>query len=333
MKHTFLFCSILVLISGFTGFWIWNQDESMTIQTEDATIRQSGYTFTNPLLECENNTSLAKQKYIPFEQDSIERIEREVEKTHSGTEISVYFRNLNNGPWFGINENTRFLPASLMKTTLLISYLKWWEDDPTLFEKKLKVGSEVWLNQLIPPEKKLEIGKEYTIYELLEYLIAYSDNTASRVLFEYIPSERQNKTFIDLGVPLPEINNPGYTLTVKEYASFFRVLYNASYLSRKSSEEGLAILAKSAFKDGLVAPLPSGIQVAHKFWEREILTQDGTTINQLHDCGIIYDKDYPYLLCVMTRAKDTSIWDLSLIIRDVSKIIFEEIDKRYTKEK
>jgi beta-lactamase class A len=252
------------VVASVCGFLIGNTHENTDTQDSDISIRQSGYTFTNPLLECENNGSFAKQKYIPFEQNTIKRLTEEVQKSNSGVEMAIYFRNLNNGPWFGINENARFLPASLMKVTLLISYLKWWEDDPTLFDKKLKVSSEVGLNQLIPPDKKLEIGKEYTIHELLEYLIMYSDNTASRVLFEYIPFERQNKTFIDLGVPLPSMD-PNYSLSVKEYASFFRVLYNASYLSRKSSEEGLHILSQSAFHDGIVAPLPSNLTVAHKF--------------------------------------------------------------------
>lgn len=126
-----------------SGFLIGNTYENTDIQDSELPIRQSGHTFTNPLLECENNSSFAKQKYIPFEKDALERIEKEVKKSHSGTEISVYFRNLNNGPWFGINEDARFLPASLMKVTLLISYLKWWEDDSTLMEKRLIIGSEV----------------------------------------------------------------------------------------------------------------------------------------------------------------------------------------------
>ena len=331
MKHhsfSFLYLILVAIIAGGVWFFWAIYTQEQPFPNGDESIRQSWYTFINPLLECENNDSFAKQKYIPFEKDTIKRIKDEVEKTHPGTEIAVYFRNLNNGPWFGINENAQFLPASLMKVTLLISYLKWWEDDSSLLEKKLRVTSEVWLNQLIPPDKKLETGKEYTIWELLEYMIIYSDNTASKTLFEHIPSERQSRTFIDLWVPVPDID-PNYTLSVKEYASFFRVLYNASYLSKKSSETGLAILSKSAFRDGIVSWIGWDLTVAHKFWEREIAGGDGHVVNQLHDCGIVYDKSYPYLLCVMTRAKDKSIHDLSAIVWEISSIIFSEVNKRY----
>jgi hypothetical protein len=40
---------------------------------------------------------------------------------------------------------------------------------------------------------------------------------------------------------------------VIDYASFFRVLFNASYLNRKDSEKALALLTKVAFRDGLIA--------------------------------------------------------------------------------
>lgn len=322
------FLTVFIVISSISLWFLIGENlPSKEIHEEESSIRQSGYTFINPLLECENNTSFAKQKYIPFEKTIINRISDEIEKTYSGTTIAIYFRNLNNGPWFWIHENEEFIPASLMKVTLMISYLKWSEEEPALMEKRTKVTSIVWLNQLIPPEKKLEIGKEYTVRELLYYLIAYSDNTASTILFNNISSERQDKTFSELSIPIPD-QDPNYSLTVKEYASFFRILYNASYLSKKSSEEGLSLLSQSGFKDGIVSSLPKDIVVAHKFGEREKKNEDGKIINQLHDCGIVYYPEYPYLLCVMTRW-ESSLTDLSTIIWKTSSIIFEEIGKTY----
>ena len=56
----------------------------------------------------------------------------EIEEKNPDIHLSVYFRNLNNGPWFGIRENEGFAPASLMKISILISYLKMSETDPNL---------------------------------------------------------------------------------------------------------------------------------------------------------------------------------------------------------
>jgi beta-lactamase class A len=199
-------------------------------------MRQSGYTFINPLLECENNDSFAKQKYIPFERITIERINNEVTLINSGVTLAVYFRNLNNGPWFGINEEEKFPPASLMKMTILMAYLKWSESEKDLLQKTITVETLSNLIQKIIPQKKIESGKNYTIKELLYYLIAYSDNTAGNMLLANIPPPIQEKVFTDLGIPMPG-RDLSYSLSVKEYASFFRILYNASYLSKESSEE------------------------------------------------------------------------------------------------
>lgn len=105
--------------------------------------------------------------------------------------------------------------------------------------------------------------------------------------------------FNDLGIPLPR--DIDYALSVKEYASFFRILYNASYLTRENSEMALKLLSESKFRGGLAGKIPSDIVIAHKFGEREMIDENGSSINQLHDCGIVYYTPYPYLICIMTR--------------------------------
>ncbi len=319
---------IIILLSAALGFWIGKlyPQVSPAYPKEDTPIRQSGYIYTNPLLECENNGSFAKQKYIPFERKLVEKIEDNITQNHSGVLLSVYFRNLNNGPWFGIRENNGYIPASLMKLTLLISYMKWWEEDPSLMGKKLIVKVNDEMNQVILPEKQLQEWVEYTISELLYYLIVYSDNNASKTLFENIPMERQNKTFIDLWVPVPQ--DKDYTVSVKEYASFFRILYNASYLSPNSSEAALSILASSKYTQWIRWWIDKNIVIAHKFGEREMIWENGIVFNQLHDCGIVYHPRYPYLICIMTRWTQT-LESLSTVISGTSKIIFDEINLAY----
>jgi hypothetical protein len=116
---------------------------------------------------------------------------------------------------------------------------------------------------------------------------------------------------------------------VKEYASFFRVLYNASYLSDINSSYLLNILTNSVMNAGIRSPLPRDVLVANKFWERRIPNPDWITYtSQFHDCGIVYYEPYPYIICVMTKGDD-NIKRLEGIVSDTSKIVFEEIKKRY----
>jgi beta-lactamase class A len=113
--------------------------------------------------------------------------------------LSVYFRNLNNGPWFGINEKEDFSPASLMKLPILIMYLKWSEEDPSILKKTVKLEKNPnSLPQMIQPIQQGEIGKEYSIEELLSMLIVYSDNSVLGALLSQIPEAIYNKVFTDL---------------------------------------------------------------------------------------------------------------------------------------
>jgi len=232
--------------------------------------------------------------------------------------VSIYLRDLNNGPWIGINENEKFSPASLMKVPILISYLKWTEDEPGLLDKKFKVTMtrEETISQNISSPQQVVSGQEYSVKELLDYMILYSDNLAANTLLQNIDTRRLDETYVDLGVAIPDLNNPENFITVREYASFFRMLFNSSYLSRETSERALELLSRVSFDKGIVAGVPAYISVAHKFGERRL--PDSV---QLHDCGIVYRSNSPYLLCIMTRGQNFS--DMEAVIKELSSISFE----------
>lgn len=294
----------------------------------DHSIRQSGYKFINPLLECEVQNKVERQKYIPFEDIVVNRINSEVIEKNQNVKVGVYFRNLNNGPWFGINENEYYSPASILKVPILITYLKWLEKDPSIWNKKMFVGSDLSFTHYFPPSKILEANKEYTIQHLLEQMIIYSDNWSMASLIRAIPTDLYNQINKDLGITVPWIKTPEDYLSVKDMATFFRILYNASYLERETSEYALDILSRTDFNNWLRAGVPNDIMISHKFGERGY--NDESTkkyVKQLHDCGIVYYEQYPYLACIVTRGDDFDI--NAKIIANTSKIIFEEVSKAF----
>ena len=240
----------------------------------------------------------------------------------TATHVSVYYRDLNNGPWFGIHEDERFSPASLLKVPILISVLKKAEIEPGLLDKSLTVTqfADDNVGTLYPPERTVAQGQTYTIDQLLHFMITFSDNNAKDLLVQALDAKIVESVFIDLGIRVPDATTPQDFMTVKDYAGFFRILYNATYLSREMSERALAYLATSQFTAGLVAGVPAGMVVAHKFGQRTL--PDNAA--QLHDCGIVYYPGHPYLLCVMTRGKTGTA--LAPVIRDISKQVYEEVD-------
>ena len=89
------------------------------------------------------------------------------------------------------------------------------------------------------------------------------------------------------------------------------------------SEHALSLLAQSGYDVGIKAGVPKDVEVAHKFGERSGFEGD---LKQLHDCGIIYYPENPYLLCVMTQGQNFD--DLSATIGMISKMVYEEFDSR-----
>lgn len=199
------------------------------------------------------------------------------------------------------------------------------DKDPLLLDQQVAFQKEQdnkAIQQVVPKEQ-LEVGKNYTVNQLLEHMIIYSDNDAANVLAMSIPQSEFFKPYNELGLPEPRLDNGEYFITVVDYASFFRVLYNSTYLDREDSERALSLLATTAFKNGLVAGVPENVRVSHKFGERQ---WEGSNEQQLHDCGIVYHAVRPYILCVMTKGKDAS--RLSEVVKNISKISYEEVDSQ-----
>lgn len=288
------------------------------------TRNQQNYHFINPLIECDPLVSSAGS--------NLNRLEREIgnktETLKSSSQIdfaAVYFRDLNNGPWLGINQKEFFSPASLIKVPLAITYLKLAETDPKILTQTLTATSlSEYQDQNFPPEKKMEPNQTYTVEELIARMIIYSDNIAYELLQSNIDNSRIVETYSDLGVDISRgFTDPsGNIITVKDYASFFRILYNASYLNQTNSEKLLSLLSQSSFNQGLAAVTPKDIKVAHKYGERQFDTGQ----KQLHDCGIVYHPNRPYLICIMTRGQEFN--KLSAAIRSIADLVYKQISNQ-----
>lgn len=282
------------------------------------------YEHINQMAVCSDKV-IDKRGYLELKTELQNYIE--AERSAGRLELaSVYFRDLNNGPVLGINEQANFSSASLLKLPIAIALLKEAENDPTILNTVITnnpIPSD--LIQAYIPADKLKSGQTYTLEEILRYQLIYSDNQANNLIINYLwDRERSDeiilRTLRELGLILPH-SYEDQDISTRAYASLFRLLYHISYLDEESSEKILSILAESDFNVGLERGVPDSIQVAHKFGERYY-----GKIKQLHDCGIIYFPRNPYLLCVMTQGKDFS--ELSEIITAISKMFYEEVNSR-----
>lgn len=315
---------LLLLLLGGGGFFA---SKIGIIDLDLLFCARSSFQYINKELACGGSLVVKKHAYAELKtklEDFIQSKTNEKEVS----EVSVYFRDLENGPTLGINEHANFAPASLLKVPLSLAYIGLSEnEEPKLLQKKIHyIKSQRITEPLIPPANLIEENKTYSINELLERMIMYSDNRAYNLLLQFLndnyPSSLQD-TLESLGLIDPQ-NALEETLTVKSYASIFIQLYNASFLREKATSESvLALLSKTVFDKGITPGVPAGTKVAHKFGER---ASSNSQIKQLHDCGIVYYPKNPYLLCIMTRGQDFE--KLSDIISAISKMVYEEFNYR-----
>ena len=314
-----------VRVACIAAFFMFSAGIGMVVsEWRDATCSKQ-HEFINSSVLCGKKPVLRKTGYAETQQKISEFIEAE-RAAENVSEVAIYFRDLKNGPVFGINETASFAPASLLKLPLALAYLFEAERTPALLAQELAfedTGRDIYQDFL--PTVAIKEENAYSVEELLRRMLAYSDNLAYELVETHLVKtyggDFIRDIYLELGIIAPE---DAYTevVSVRRYASIFRILYNVSFLTPEYSEKALAWLAEADFSAGLLAGVPAHIRVAHKFGER--VNDEGA--KQLHDCGIVYYPENPYLLCVMTRGDDFK--ELASVIASISKEVYEEVNSR-----
>lgn len=285
-------------------------------------VREGGFRYVSPLLECDSDRDLLRSRELrPFKQ-RVEAVVAELSRRGDAERVAVYFRELNDGIWFSVNEGLAFSPASMRKVPMMIAILKTAERSPELLSRGIvaDLKQDHDAQQNFKPSQPLVPGRTYPVGELLTRMVVQSDNNAFMLLSRIVDPEELGKVYGLLSMRTPRSGGEEDAFSVLTYASFFRVLYNGTYLAKETSDLALEQLAQAEFRAGIVAGVPSGVIVAHKFGER---SDDASGERQLHDCGIVYYPRHPYLLCVMTRG--ARFEPLAGAIASISKVVYEEI--------
>ncbi|NDE68333.1 serine hydrolase [bacterium] len=330
--------AIICVVVGVFGQWAFSRahfSDTSTVPSgtsftspadADGSIREADerYQMIKPLLLCSEKSSFYQDQTIEAKfSDYINRVKASGQVTN----VAVYFKDLNSGSWTAVNGNDRYSPASLLKVALMLSYYKLAEINPSILSKQVVYESKQNLNanEHFEPTKTLQTGGVYTFDSIIKTMISNSDNNAFAVLQNFADKTSLSEVYSDLGMPQPPQSDDAATidfLSVKTYAHIFRVLYSATYLTRELSEKALEILSQTRFSQGLRAGLPDGTIVANKFGERTVQDTDQNVLfRELHDCGIVYAPQHPYIMCVMTKGDDFT--KLARVISSLSSIAYK----------
>jgi beta-lactamase class A len=312
--------SLAIFFAGFFGFYFYQKiflKFSPGLQLRE---NSTEYTFINPLLLTDNSGPDAPE-YEPLKKSLNEYVE-DVKDKGLAQDVSVYFRDVNTGKATGHDEDKLYSPSSMLKVPVLLAYLKLAAKNQDIFVQKLAYEPKDDPGQYYKPTTLPKAGN-IPILQLLQLMIIESDNNAMKLL------DKQHtldilEVYEDLKIPNFLSEDEDF-MSPRLYSRFFRILYNSTYLPREYSEQALKLLSLTTFTKGLVAGVPEGVKVAHKFGEHTSLVNNVVTERELHDCGIIYSAQDPYFLCVMTRGKDFG--NLEKVISGISGLVYGQINK------
>lgn len=235
---------------------------------------------------------------------------------------SVYVRMFQNGEWISLNGEQKYMPGSLFKVPLLMTYLRMAEKDNSIMSKKYQFTQITEESKELKQEflkTQIKLGSSYTVKELMRYMIAHSDNNATMLLMNNIPISEFEKTFSDLGMN-KELTKSEAIISAQEYSEFWLALFNGSYLSFDNSEFALRLLTESDFNDGITKGIPKNIKIAHKFGEKGDSNSHG-----FHETGIVYLNNSPYLISVMTNGNDQN--KLPGALKQISTVVYNNMER------
>ena len=306
--------------------WFAEKKINPPISFRGAVIRQSSvdYKFIVPLLACDIGSEETFPELAPLKAKLTYLVNQDI-RNGQAQNISVYFRALKSSRWIDINKDTMYTPASLLKVFVMMAYYKEADDanKPNVLQQQVFFQGTstpaIDVDGNIIPH--LARYKFYTVDKLIKQMIIYSDNEAAITLIDNFSSKTWdafNVIFSDLQIPSPTKHSKDTILAmpVGKYSMVFRTLFSATYLGREYSEKALHLLSETTFNNAIVAGVPSGTIVAHKYGDAIV------PATQLHDCGIVYYPNHPYLLCVMASGKNFA--SLEKIIKDISSETYKQ---------
>lgn len=315
------FCSVLWLDSK-PQWWLSSKLSLKKVQEDSQTHE---YTVCN-VKDFSNIKPLSKELiaesewFAPMKTD-LSHLVDSLKSAGIANQISVYVREFDKRAWMAVNKDEQYHPASLMKVPLLICILQMAQANPDLLKEELvfEKPCNVQINTQYYSSPSIELGKKYTVHELLYYMTANSDNNAAWLLASRFDNRLFKKLFADFCLPEPVEDDMKFTLTAKESSIFIKSIYTASCVSPEYSEYAAELMSNCTFKEGFAGGFPEGTKMWHKFGEWRSAGHD----YELHETGVVFIKDKPFLITIMTKGNDTD--KLSEAIRTICKKIYEEI--------
>ncbi|HKW75299.1 MAG TPA: serine hydrolase [Terriglobales bacterium] len=241
--------------------------------------------------------------------------------------LAVALKDLTSGDEFLINGDEIMPQASSIKIAILADlYLQAQQgkvnlgESYTVRQQDLVPGSDVLLG-LTPGYTRLNLR------DLASIMVAVSDNSAANILTDRLGMENINAMLEGLGLHTTRLRRKMMDLkaasegrenvsTTREMMTLLEAIYRGKVLNKEMTADFFKVLSTHK-ESSMLQGLPDDVTAANKPGELEAVRNDS---------GIVFVKNRPYVLCVMTTyLKDER--DGSAAIKKIAALTWSYFDR------
>jgi beta-lactamase class A len=237
----------------------------------------------------------------------------------------VYVKSLNTGAMAAEGEDTIFPMASLFKVPILVELLRQQSLGMSDMNTVIHLQQKYWSDG--SGVLQAQIGKDFPVHELVDYMIRISDNVAALALLDLVGTDNVNLTLQANGLEKTRLRigdssrdwggPPGEnTTTAREMGLLLEKLATGKILNDRYTNEAIRLLSVQQQVSWLPALLPTGVKVAHK---------SGELPGVRHDAGVVYGKHSQFVAVVLTSNLG-NLDDAAESIARVAKVTYDYLE-------
>lgn len=251
--------------------------------------------------------------------------EIEVEIQNTKSKVSMIIKDIKNNQYlYRYNEEQKVISASIIKVPIMLAVLEKVRLEKITLNQKQLVARE----DILEDTEVFEEGeKEYTIKELLNWMIINSDNTATNILIkllgmdwinyyikETLKLENTKLQRLMLDEKARNSNIENYT-TQEDMLKMFENLYQKRILTPNLCEIAIQVLKRQRKQNQIMRYIYEDVEFAHKTGALDYLN---------HDVGVMELNNKEIYIGVSVYDCERQEGDRELVGR-IGKIIYEKI--------
>jgi beta-lactamase class A len=214
-----------------------------------------------------------------------------------------YVVRLNNGASYGYNHRQVFDASTLIQLPAMVMVYR---DDFDIngtyrLQSEDKTGSG--------PLQEEEVDTVWTYGELARYIGRENDEASYNIVLKELGEQNVQEFLRTNGISNTSLDKS--TTTPKDVGTLLLKLWRREFVEQGARDELLENLKDSEFNQHLVAGVPSGVQVVHKF---------GEEVNAVVEAGIVYAHE-PFVVVIMSEGVNMA--EADEVFPELARLIWE----------